>query len=99
MVLTVLVVASFVLALVFVIRYATRNFLSRPSGRAVMLLALGATLTLGLSTWRILIGPTPEPVRYVVFSLIPAAFLYLNIALTQTRRRADRREREKENAR
>jgi hypothetical protein len=90
-------ISSFALSAIFVIRLAMRNFWSRPPGRAIMLLAAGACITTGLSSYRLLVGPAPEWLGYTVFALIPLSFLYLNVTLTQSRRRADRRTREKEN--
>lgn len=93
-VVTALILLAFIAAAAFPIIYAFYPWWRTGPGRSVMGLALVIAFTLGLSCWRLFIGPPPDALRVVVYALIVLALwaqlIVLLLAPRMNRRRLAR---------
>ena len=77
-----LVVAAFVLSLIFPLSYMRSRWSMYPPGRALMFFSVIVALVLGMSTWRVLTGNSvPQWLRVGAFIGIIVSLAYMDLVL------------------
>jgi hypothetical protein len=81
------------MAFLFVVRFAMREWYSTAAGRSAFLLSLVVLVSMSLAVVRRFNGGVPEELWTVAFIFIAGALTYQFYVLESTQRRGERRER------